>query len=97
MTNTLSDLISLAIQYLNQFLFLLMAFAIVVFVWYVIKYFIKPDSEKKEAGQYVMYSVIGFFVILSVWGIVSILQNTFNLRGGGAPSYSQIQTLVPHP
>ena len=95
--NSLCTVIKLIIGYLNQFLYLLMAFAIVVFIWYIIKYFIKPDSEKKEAGNYVMYSLIGFFVILSVWGIVRILMNTFGLSNvGNSPSVNEVQNLFPH-
>lgn len=78
-TKTLATVITLIIRYLNMALFLLMAFAVVMFVWYVIKYFILPNENRKEAGMYVLYSVIGFFVILSFWGLVNILNNTFGL------------------
>ncbi len=76
----LSDIIDLITTYLNQVLLLLMGVAIVMFVFYVIKYFFRPDADRKEAGTYVMYAVIGFFIILSFWGIVNILQNTFGLQ-----------------
>ncbi len=76
----LRGLIALVTSYLNDILFLLMGLAVVLFVWYVIKYFLRPDADRKEAGTYVMYAVIGFFVILSFWGIVNVLQNTFGLK-----------------
>jgi hypothetical protein len=76
---TLSTLISKIVLYANNILLLLVGIAIVMFVFYVIKYFIKADSNRAEGGQYVMYSLIGFFVILSFWGLVNILQNTFDL------------------
>jgi hypothetical protein len=81
-TGTLNDEINIIIFYLNRVLVLIMALSVVFFVWYVVQYFIKSgEAEKrKEAGQYVMYSLIGFFVILSFWGLVNILQNTFGLR-----------------
>lgn len=75
----LCTIINLIVGYLSQILFLLMAVAVVMFVWNVIKYFIRPDADRKEAGNYVMYSVIGFFVIMSLWGLVNILGNTFGL------------------
>ena len=77
--NELSDIINIIVDYLGRILFLLMAVAVVMFVWYVIKYFILPNENRKEAGLYVMYSLIGFFVILSLWGIVAIIGNTFGL------------------
>lgn len=79
-TKTLKTLIEQITEYFNYILVLLMGFAIILFVWYIIKYFIRPNEDRKEAGMYVMYSVIGFFVILSMWGIVNILQNTFGLQ-----------------
>jgi len=36
------------IGYLNDALLLLMAVAVVMFVFYVIKYYVKADAEKKE-------------------------------------------------
>ena len=74
---TLCTLVNVTIGYFNIFLVLLMAFAVVMFTWYVIQYYIKPNEERKTAGLYVMYSIIGFFVILSMWGLVNILSNTF--------------------
>ncbi len=77
---TLASLIDLIITYANRILVLMMGVAVVMFVYHVIKYFIMADSERKEAGPYVMWSLIGFFVILSMWGLVNILQNTFGLQ-----------------
>ena len=77
----LSQLATLAIKYFNVGIYLIIALAIVVFVWNVYIYFFTGDStNKKEAGLYVMYSVIGLFVILSFWGLVNIVTNTLNLN-----------------
>lgn len=76
----LGCVIDTIIKYLNQALVLLIGVAVVIFVWYVIRYFIRPNTERKDANLYIMYSLIGFFVILSFWGLVNILQNTFNLK-----------------
>lgn len=94
--NTLCEIIAKVIGYLNSILFLLMALAIIIFIWYVIQYFIKPNEDRKDANSYIMYSVIGFFVILSIWGIVRIVQNTFNIRNiGSTPTFGEIQNLFP--
>lgn len=76
----LKFLIDLIISYANRILVLMMGVAVVMFVYYIIKYFIKADADRTEAGPYVMWSLIGFFVILSMWGLVNILQNTFGLQ-----------------
>ncbi len=75
---TLSDLVILTIGYFNQALVLIIGLAVVTFVWNVYKYFF-TESDKAEAGKYVLFSVIGFFVILSFWGFVAILKNTLKL------------------
>jgi hypothetical protein len=89
--------VSQVIAYLNLALSLLMAVAIVMFVWYVIKYYIRPNEERKQAGLYVMYSIIGFFVILSIWGIINILGSTFGLGNAGnqQKSWSSFVNLFP--
>jgi hypothetical protein len=94
---TLCTVINRVIGYLNQALFLLIGLAIVVFVWNVFKYFIKADADRTEAGKYVLYSVVGFFVILSVWGLVNILQNTFGLGNSGFAhsSWTDVSNIFP--
>src|SRR5690242_10372750 len=79
-SKNLSDLIIQITGYLNVALVLLMGVAMVFFVWYVIKYYVRPNADRKEGGLYIMYSLIGFFVILSFWGLVNVLQNTFGLQ-----------------
>jgi len=93
----LSDIIDLLINYLNRGLVLLMGLAVVVFVWYVFQYFIKPNENRKEAGAYVMYSLLGFFIILSFWGLVNILQNTFGLpnESNKPSSWTSFSNLFP--
>lgn len=92
----LSDLIGLIMDYLNMALGLLMGVAVVLFVFYVVKYFILPNEDRKQAGNYVLYSVIGFFVILSFWGLVNIVQGTFGLRGSTGPgTWNQIENIFP--
>ena len=79
---TLKSLITLATTYFDYAITFLISLAILMFVYNIFKYFIAGGddvAQKKEAGLYVMYSVIGFFVILSLWGLVYILTNTFNL------------------
>lgn len=94
---TLADIINLVISYLNTFLVLMMGVAVVIFVYYVIKYFVLPNADRSEAGYYVMYSVVGFFIILSFWGIVNILQNTFGLQNekNRPSSWTSFSNLFP--
>lgn len=94
---TLCSLIVRVVGYLNQILFLLIGLSVVTFAYYVFKYFIKPNENHDEAGKYVLYSVIGFFVILSMWGLVNILQNTFGIGNTGYSqnSWDNVSNLFP--
>ncbi len=82
---------SLGIIYVINFIFVpvLMAIALIVFLWGVYKYFILGATEEKsrtDGRQFVLWGVIGFVVILSVWGLVAVVGNTLGLSpGGGAP------------
>ncbi len=93
---TFSSLAGQVANYLNIALQLMMGLAVVFFVWYVIQYFIRSTESKGrgEAGQYILWSLIGFFVILSFWGLVNILTSTFALNTS-APSWSSINALFP--
>jgi hypothetical protein len=86
---SLKDLARLVAEYLNIALSLIIGLAVVVFVWNVFIYFF-TEKDRTEAGKYVLFSVIGFFVILSFWGIVAIFTNTLQLdsrQPGTVPSF----------
>ena len=63
----------------NTFTYLLVAAAVIFIVWNVVVYLIKSDDAegKGAAGLKILYGLIGLFVIVSIWGLVAILTNTF--------------------
>jgi hypothetical protein len=57
----------------------LIAIAFLVFLWGVYKYFIQGasnDAERATGRTFVLYGVIGFVIIFSIWGIVQIFIGT---------------------
>jgi len=61
---------------------LIFAAAFLVFIWGVFQYFIlsKGSDDGQEKGRNLMiYGLIGFFVMVSVWGIINLLVGTFGL------------------
>ncbi|HEU5114709.1 MAG TPA: pilin [Candidatus Paceibacterota bacterium] len=65
---------------LNTILPLIIAAAVVYFVWGMFQLFLAGDEEKKDkAKTTIIYGVIAIFVMVSVWGLVNILVNTFGL------------------
>jgi hypothetical protein len=63
----------------------LIAIAFMTFLWGVYKYFIlgaSNESEGAEGRQFVLWGIIGFVVIICVWGIVNLVMNTFGFSAG---------------
>ena len=65
---------------------LLFTLATVGFIWGIIQYFINPDNEeqRKKGKSYMVWGLIALFVMISMWGLVGVLNETFG-----------IQTLIP--
>ena len=69
---------------------LLIALAVVYFLYGAGKFIRNAeDTGKREEGrQFMLYGVIALFVIVSFWGIVTLLANTFGIGiGGGLPQF----------
>ena len=96
-TNNLSTLIGVIAGYLDKILLLLMGIAVLMFVFYVIRYFIQPNDKRSEAAQYLMWSLIGFVVILSFWGIVNIVIATFGFGSTNSPgTWANLSQIFPN-
>ena len=66
----------------------LIALALIVFLWGVYNYFIygaDSDDKRKEGRTFVLYGVIGFVIIFSLWALVNILIGTLGLGVGQSP------------
>ncbi len=74
----------------SVFVPVLFAIAFIVFVWGAFQTFIvgAGSEDVKEKGKSLMlWGLIGFFVMVSVWGLVNILTGSVGFGGGGtAPS-----------
>ena len=66
--------------FLTPLVTLLVSVAVVTFIYGVFK-FVKSEGEDKQAGrEFMFWGIVGLFVMVSVWGLVGILQSTFILR-----------------
>ncbi|MBI1999463.1 MAG: hypothetical protein HYS74_02305 [Parcubacteria group bacterium] len=73
----LGDVVSLALQLLALLVPLLVALALVVFLWGVFRYVVATGAEDKSTAQNVIIAgLIGLFVMLGVWGLVGIIAQT---------------------
>ena len=60
--------------------------AVAYFIWGIIQFVIAGDAEEKSAGRTMMINgIIGFAVILGLWGLVNILLSTFGVGNSAGP------------
>ncbi|MFC1731323.1 pilin [candidate division KSB1 bacterium] len=73
---TFSNLINLAIP-------IVLALAVLYFFWGLAQYILAQGSEdKREEGRNIMiWGIIALFVMVSIWGLIRLLQDTFNVGG----------------
>lgn len=97
--NNVSDFGTLVIRIINNVLVpVLFAVAFIVFLYGAFQAFIlgANDSEVKEKGKNLMlYGLIGFFVMVSVWGLVNILSGSIqfgNNQNVTQPGAGQVRT-----
>jgi hypothetical protein len=81
---TFSELAELLISLINSGTGLLILAAFVAFFWGMSTNLLKmKDEGGKIFKNYIIWGVLALFVMISIWGIVSLLQNTLFGRGGG--------------
>lgn len=60
----------------------LITLAIAYFIWGVISFMTSSDEEAKKNGRAkIINGLIGLFVILAFWGIISLVKRTFAIDG----------------
>ncbi|MEK7463963.1 MAG: pilin [Patescibacteria group bacterium] len=80
----------------NTVVVLLISFSVIYIIFNVVRYLI-ADSEdgRKKGGLSILWGVVGLFVILSIWGLVAILTNTFSTNNN-VPR-EKFPTVIPPP
>ena len=89
-TGTFSRIATTAIE-------IIITIAVIWIIINVVRYLIiggdDPD-KRKTAGAAILYGIIGLFVILSIWGLVAILRNTFSTQNN-APTTDFPKVIPP--
>ena len=93
----LSYVLCRIIGLLNYAIPVLIALGVVYFIWGVVMYMIANGEEAKTKGRdSIIYGLIGLAVIVSLWGLVYIIVNTFGLeRDNYAPTPGELNRLLP--
>ena len=61
----------------NTFMQVLIAVAVVFIVYKVVRFIMSSDDKRNEYRASILWGFVGLVVIISVWGIVKIISNTF--------------------
>lgn len=92
--NNLSDVGTFIINTINNILVpVIFAIAFIVFLWGAFNAFIigaTNDTAKENGKNLMLWGLIGFFVMVSIWGLVNILTGTVSFGNntgvtGGPP------------
>jgi len=83
----LTDILGIIRDLINTVLPIIIALALLYFFWGLAKYILSAGDEaaRGEARNIMIWGVIILFVMVSVWGLVNVLVNTFNLDTSSAP------------
>ena len=82
--DNLADLVFQINAVINTIIPFLVGLAVLIIIWGVFNYISGAGDEEKraQAKQYIVWGVVGVFIMLSVWGLVNVLVNSFDLRKG---------------
>ena len=76
---------------LNTLVPIIIALAVVWFLWNVFQFIVKDGDDKDKAKSGMIWGIVAIAVMVSVWGLVGILTSTFGTKGVGA----EIPNLLP--
>ncbi len=79
--------------FINSIIPILLALGVVYFVWGVVKFMIADSEEAKTKGRdTIIYGIIGFAVIIGMWGLVNVVVNSLGFSSGqlNVPSLAPI-------
>jgi hypothetical protein len=87
----LGGILDVAICLLNRVIPILVTAAVIVFVYGIVLYIRNADNadKRKEGNMFILYGLIGLFVMVTMWALVAILANTFGQQNLLLPTLPQ--------
>ena len=77
-----SNLIERFVTYIiNPAILLVFAAGFLMFMWGLVVFManVENESKRKEGKSHMLWGIVGMFIMVSVYGIVALLDNTFQL------------------
>src|SRR3989338_3101652 len=78
---TIKDLLVTAQDILTSVIPFIVGLAVFVVLWGIFNYIVHGAEEEKraEGKKFMIFGIIGIFMMLSIWGFVNVLVKTFDL------------------
>lgn len=90
-----TSLLNGGLTIVRNLLIFLVSLAVVWFIWNVVKYSMSnEDDGKTKAKDQMIHGIIAIAVIVSVWGLVTLLQSAF-LGGSGGQAPTDLGGMIP--
>lgn len=74
---------------------LIFSFAFVVFLYGLVEFMwdLNQGGETRKGTQHMLYGIVGMLIMVSVWGIIALLDNTFGLQISN-PDVSRLENIT---
>ena len=78
------DLIGRFINILDWIVLVIISLSVLTFVYGLLGYMfnVSDEGKRKESMNYILYGIIGLFVMVGIWGLVYILTEFFGFTFG---------------
>ena len=78
---------------------ILFAAGLLLFVWGLVKFLwnIGEGGDQTEGKDHMLWGIIGMTIMISIWGIITLIDNTFNLgatSGGAATDVTRMDPIL---
>lgn len=77
MAPTFKQLVSNLIGLINYIVPVLVALVLVFFFWGIVRYVYKSSEGERGDTAIFFWGLLGLFVLVSLWGLVNVLRQTF--------------------
>lgn len=90
--SNLTSLIAFVGDTINRLIPVVIALAVLVFFWGLVRYVWGAGGGKAKAeGQKIMIAgLVGLFVMVSIWGLIRLMQNTLGVNGAVPVAIPQV-------
>jgi len=90
--NSVDGALDTVTDFVNRLIPFVIGLAVLFFIWGLIKYITAGGDEtsRKEAINTIIWGIVVLFVMVSVWGLVNILVNTFGLENQAPQGVPQV-------